>query len=121
MCDSDSITNSATAKSDGPLGPERRDDMATRKERHEMPNMKAGSSEHFQKGDDMESIGQSAERLRIVLSSIGLNDEQARRLYGVVGVDELTRRLNASDDADEFLATFSQAEVKALIDIILWI
>src|SRR3990170_1836634 len=47
MCDSDSITNSATAKSDGPLGPERRDDMATRKERHEMPNMKAGSSEQF--------------------------------------------------------------------------
>ena len=33
MCDSDSITTSATAKSYGPSGPERRDDMATLLER----------------------------------------------------------------------------------------
>ncbi len=83
-----------------------------------MPNTKAGSSE-FQKGDDMQSIGESAERLRIVLSHMGLDDEQARRLFSVVGVDELTRRLDASDDPDEFLNTFSEAEVEAIADIVL--
>ncbi len=67
----------------------------------------------------MESIGASAERLRIVLSHMGLDDEQARRLLSVVGVDELTRRLNASDNPLEFLNTFSAAEVEAIADIVI--
>lgn len=84
-----------------------------------MSNTKAGSSGQFQEGDDMDSIGQSAERLRIALSHMGLDDEQARRLLSVIGVDELTRRLNASDDANEFLNTFSEAEVEAIADIVI--
>lgn len=84
-----------------------------------MPDRKAGSSEQLQEGNDMESIGQSAERLRKVLSYMGLDDEQARRLLSVIGVDELTRRLDASDDPDEFLNTFSEAEVEAIADIVI--
>ncbi len=67
----------------------------------------------------MESIGESAERLQIVLSHMGLNDEHARRLFSVVGADELTRRLDASDNPLEFLNTFSEAEVEAIADIVI--
>ncbi len=84
-----------------------------------MSNTKSGSSEQFQEGDDMDSIGQSAERLRITLSHMGLDDEQARRLLSVVDVDELTRRLNASDDPYEFLTTFSEAEVEAIANTVI--